>query len=135
MAFKKFANIVDLSTMYYPSILLCTVLLYFLGGKQRKVRVGNDPLRHLSFGRRVWMNVWCKVQNRLQFPWELIGRRRLRKTTCHRHTTPQDGRKVKNNPDEVQPTSQPELNSVKLRFFNTMECDQDRRRHWLDKVE
>ena len=49
MAFKKFADIVDLSTMYYPSILLCTVLLYSLGGKQRKVRVGNDPLRHLSF--------------------------------------------------------------------------------------
>ena len=49
MASKKFADIVDLSTMYYPSILLCTVLVYFLFGKERKVRVGNDPLRHLGF--------------------------------------------------------------------------------------
>ena len=94
--------------MYYPSILLCIVLLYFLGGKQSKVRVANDPLRHLSFH---WWRVWCKVQNRLQS----LGTNWQAKTEQgnHRYTSSQDARKAKNNPDEVQPTSQPELNSVK----------------------
>ena len=45
-------------------------------------------------------------------PRELIGRQRLRKGN-HRYTRSQDARKAKNNPDEVQPTSQRELNSVK----------------------
>ena len=86
--------------MYYPSILLCIVLLYFLGGKQRKVRVGNDPLRHLSFDL---YGLKSKIL------YSSLGTNWLAKT----ETCSQGARKTKNNPDEVHPTSQTEPNSVK----------------------
>ena len=81
------------------------MLVYFLFGKQRKVRVGNDPLRHLGF------DLYGVKSKTFTVPRELIGRQRLRKGN-HRYTRSQDARKAKNNPDEVQPTSQRELNSV-----------------------
>ena len=101
---------IDLSTMYYPSILLCTVVLYFLGGKQRKFQVGGDPLRHWSFGvRSMVIPKWYGVKSKLVY--SSLGTNWLAKTEKGKPQVYQfpSCTKSKNNPDEVQPKSQPEL--------------------------